>query len=186
MKPYSKLLGLTVPVLILMGCSSTGEVVETPIEEVPAPVVIEQPVTPPTTIPVEAPTFSGTTEAYSGDALDDPDSILAVRVIYFEYDSSDIKDEFHSVISAHAAYLVDNSNAFLVLEGHADERGTREYNMALGERRANAVQNLLLLQGVSANQLEVVSYGEERPEVMGSDSDSWAQNRRVELRYQGR
>ena len=187
MKSYSKLLGLAAPALILMGCSSTGEVVDAPVEEVPAPAVIEQPVTPSiTTIPVDPPTFSGTTEVYSGDALDDPDSVLAIRVIYFEYDSSNIRDEFQSVISAHATYLIDNPNAFLVLEGHADERGTREYNMALGERRANSVKNAMLMQGVSAGQLEVVSYGEERPAVMGSDSDSWAQNRRVELRYQGR
>lgn len=184
MKPYSKLLGLAVPALMLMGCSSTGDVVETPIEEIPAPIVIDKPATPSiTTMPVDAPTFSGTTETYSGDALNDPDSVLAIRVIYFEYDSSNVKDEFHSVIDAHATYLMDNPNAFLVLEGHADERGTREYNMALGERRANSVQNAMLMQGVSAAQLEVMSYGEERAAVMSSDSDSWAQNRRVELRY---
>ncbi len=181
MKPHSKLLGLAAPAFILMGCSSTGEVVE-PVEEVFAPVVIEEHVEPSViTMPVES-IASEITEAYSGDELDDPDSILAVRVIYFEYDSSEIKDEFHSVISAHAAYLIDNPDAFLVLEGHADERGTREYNMALGERRANSVQNTLLLQGVSANQMEVVSYGEERPEDVGYDD----KNRRVELRYQGR
>ncbi len=185
MKSYSKLLGLAVPAFLLMGCSSTGDVTETPIEEVPAPPVVEQQEAPDIkSIPVSPPVFSGTTEEdYRGDELNDPDSILAVRVIYFDYDSSDIKDEFHSVISAHANYLVEHPGVSLVLEGHADERGTREYNIALGERRANAVRNLLLLQGVSDNQLEVVSYGEERPAVMGSGSEVWAQNRRVELRY---
>jgi len=115
MKPHSKLLGLAAPAFILMGCSSTGEVVE-PVEEVLAPVVIEERVEPSViTMPVES-IASEITEAYSGDELDDPDSILAVRVIYFEYDSSEIKDEFHSVISAHAAYLIDNPDAFLVLK----------------------------------------------------------------------
>ncbi len=181
MKSYSKLLGLAAPAFIVMGCSSTGDVVE-PVEEVFAPVVIEEREAPAFTAPVEVPVISEMTEAYSGDALDDPDSVLAIRVIYFEYDSSEIKDEFHSVVSAHATYLIDNPSAFLVLEGHADERGTREYNMALGERRANSVQNTLLLHGVPASQMEVVSYGEERPEATGYDD----QNRRVELRYQGR
>ena len=108
-------------------------------------------------------------------------ALRAITTFYFEYDSSDLKPEAMRALDVHAKDLKANG-ARVVLEGHADERGTREYNMALGERRAKAVQRYLVLQGVSPAQLEVVSYGEERPVAMGNDEQSWAQNRRVELR----
>ncbi len=108
-------------------------------------------------------------------------ALRAITTFYFEYDSSDLKPEAMRALDVHARDLQANG-ARVVLEGHADERGTREYNMALGERRAKAVQRYLVLQGVSPAQLELVSYGEERPAVMGSGEGSWAQNRRVELR----
>lgn len=114
---------------------------------------------------------------YGGDEA----SLRSMTVFYFEYDSSDLKQEAMRALDIHARDL-QSSGARVVLEGHADERGTREYNMALGERRAKAVQRYLVLQGVSPAQLEVVSYGEERPAVAGSGEGSWAQNRRVELR----
>jgi peptidoglycan-associated lipoprotein len=119
----------------------------------------------------------------SAAALDDPNSPLSVRVIYFDYDSSAIRSEFHETIAAHAAYLASNSSTGVTLEGHADERGTREYNLALGERRALAVRRQLVLLGASAGQIKSVSYGEERPLVDGHDEQSYAQNRRVELVY---
>lgn len=109
--------------------------------------------------------------------------IPEVRTIYFDYDRDSIRPEFESVLTAHARYLRSNGNAQAVLQGHTDERGTREYNMALGERRANAVKRFLEVQGVSPSQLEVVSYGEERPAVRGSGEDSHAQNRRVVFAY---
>ncbi|TFH86140.1 peptidoglycan-associated lipoprotein Pal [Billgrantia azerbaijanica] len=109
--------------------------------------------------------------------------IPEVRTIYFEYDSDTIKSEFESVLTAHARYLRGNGNARVVLQGHTDERGTREYNMALGERRAGAVQRFLEVQGVSPSQLEIVSYGEERPAVRGHGEDAYAQNRRVVFAY---
>ena len=104
------------------------------------------------------------------------------RVVYFDYDSYVIKPEFQSVVEAHARHIKADKGRKVAIEGHTDERGTREYNMALGERRSKAVQRYLVLQGVSPAQLELVSYGEERPVAMGNDEQSWAQNRRVELR----
>ncbi|MGR4068207.1 peptidoglycan-associated lipoprotein Pal [Halomonas sp. LR3S48] len=106
-----------------------------------------------------------------------------VRTIYFDFDRDNIRPEFESVLVAHARFLRSNGNARVVLQGHTDERGTREYNMALGERRANSVKRFLEVQGVSPSQLEVVSYGEERPAVRGSSEDAGAQNRRVVFAY---
>ena len=108
-------------------------------------------------------------------------ALRAVTTFYFEYDSSELKQEAMRSLDVHAKDLKAAGNR-VVLEGHTDERGTREYNMALGERRAAAVQRYLVLQGVSPAQLELVSYGEEKPAVMGSSEESMAQNRRVELR----
>ncbi|MBB3102235.1 peptidoglycan-associated lipoprotein Pal [Azomonas macrocytogenes] len=107
-------------------------------------------------------------------------ALRAITSFYFEYDSSDLKPEAMRALDVHARDLRANG-ARVVLEGHTDERGTREYNMALGERRAKAVQRYLVLQGVSPAQLELVSYGEERPAAFGNDEQAWAQNRRVEL-----
>ena len=114
-------------------------------------------------------------------SLSEEAALRAITTFYFEYDSSDLKPEAMRALDVHAKDLKGNG-ARVVLEGHTDERGTREYNMALGERRAKAVQRYLVLQGVSPAQLELVSYGEERPVATGSDESSWAQNRRVELR----
>ncbi|MBD3894343.1 peptidoglycan-associated lipoprotein Pal [Halomonas sp. ML-15] len=113
----------------------------------------------------------------------DDQGIPSVRTIYFDFDRDSIRSEFESVLNAHAQYLRSNPNARVVLEGHTDERGTREYNMGLGERRANSVQRFMSVQGVSPSQLEVVSYGEERPAVRGNNEDSYAQNRRVVFSY---
>jgi peptidoglycan-associated lipoprotein len=117
------------------------------------------------------------------DPLNDPNSLLSKRVIYFDFDKADIRPEFRDIVQAHAAYLGQNSNVRVTLEGHADERGTREYNMGLGERRAIAVKNVLGLQGAGSGQLDSVSYGEERPVAAGHDEQSWGLNRRVEIIY---
>lgn len=116
--------------------------------------------------------------------LDDPDSILSTRTIYFDYDKSEVKEEFRRVVAAHAEFLAKNSRAKVVLEGHTDERGSREYNIGLGERRAEAVRRLLLFQGATDEQVRTVSYGEERPAVEGHDDTAWSKNRRVEIVYQ--
>ncbi len=120
---------------------------------------------------------------FSGSPLDDPSSLLSKRVIYFDFDRAEIKGEFRDIIRAHAEYLSRNSGTRIVLEGHTDERGTREYNMGLGERRANSVRSMMTLQGVASGQIETVSYGEERPVALGHDEESWRLNRRVEIVY---
>lgn len=110
-------------------------------------------------------------------------TLLDELVVYFEYDRSEIQPEFNSMLAAHGQFLASNPGARLRLEGHADERGSREYNIGLGERRAQAVRQVLLLQGATAEQLMTVSYGEERPAVLGSDEEAYSLNRRVELVY---
>ena len=115
--------------------------------------------------------------------LDEPGSLLGKRVVYFDFDKSDIKGEFRDIIAAHARYLSDNPSASVTLEGHADERGSREYNIALGERRAKAVQQMMLLQGAAKSQFSLVSYGEERPAALGHEESSWRLNRRVQIVY---
>lgn len=126
---------------------------------------------------------AGEADRYGMSALDDPNSPLATRIIYFEYDSSDIRSEFRSTVEAHGAFLAANPNVVVTLEGHADERGSREYNLALGERRAESVRRQMSVLGASSGQFRVVSYGEERPAVDGHDEYAWSQNRRVEIIY---
>lgn len=111
-----------------------------------------------------------------------PDARVA-RVIYFDYDSYVVKDEFRPTVSANAQYLRSNPSARVVLEGHTDERGTSEYNLALGQKRAEATRQTMLLLGVPESQIEAVSYGKERPADYGSTESSWSQNRRVEFSY---
>ena len=110
--------------------------------------------------------------------VDDP---LGQRVVYFDFDSSNLTPEAQRVVEAHAQYLTSNPGMAVVLEGHADERGTREYNLALGERRANSVLNYLIVNGASRSQIEVVSYGEERPAQQGQSDSAYGRNRRVEV-----
>jgi peptidoglycan-associated lipoprotein len=105
------------------------------------------------------------------------------NIIYFDFDQSTIPVDFREVLNGHVSYLRQNPHVNVLLEGHADERGTREYNMALGERRGNAVSRYLAIQGVSMDAIEVVSFGEERPIMTGRNEGSWAANRRVIIRY---
>ena len=126
---------------------------------------------------------AGEADRQGMSALDDPNGPLAKRIIYFEYDSSEILPEYRATVEAHAAYLAANQSVVITLEGHADERGSREYNLALGERRAESVSRQMSLLGASGSQFRVVSYGEERPAVDGHDDYAWSQNRRVEIIY---
>jgi peptidoglycan-associated lipoprotein len=127
--------------------------------------------------------YSDDAGEFRGNALDDPSSLLSTRIIYFEYDSAEIRSDYQAVIEAHAKFLASRPNTIVTLEGHADERGSREYNLALGERRAQAVRRLMALMGASAGQIRTVSYGEERPVQEGHDESSYSLNRRVELVY---
>ncbi len=131
-------------------------------------------------------TALGAGTAFQGHPLDDPDSLLSRRTVYFDFDSSEISGEAQQIIEAHARYLAANPGATVTLEGHADERGTREYNLALGERRGESVRRLMTLIGASSPQLGVVSYGKERPAVEGHDESAWRFNRRVEIVYTSR
>ena len=118
--------------------------------------------------------------------FDNSESLLSKRVIYFDFDKSEVKSEYRAIVAAHAAYVSAHGSARVTLEGHADERGTREYNLGLGERRGNAVSGLLSAAGAMGSQLDTVSYGEERPVCRVSDENCWWQNRRVEIVYTAR
>ena len=187
MKIWMKTVIAILPALMLLGCGTSGEVEDATDGGVSTSA--EDSGSSATTSGVGsggATSGEGMGESaapFQGDALDDPNSLLAKRVVYFDFDKSDIKGEFRDVIQAHAEYLANNANVSITLEGHADERGTREYNIALGERRAIAVQKMLTLQGASASQVNVVSYGEERPAALGHDDDAWSLNRRAEFIY---
>jgi len=122
---------------------------------------------------------------FKGSPFDDPSNPLSKRTVYFEFDSADVAPEDREIILAHAEYLATHPDTIIVLEGHADERGTREYNIALGERRAKAVSKLMLLQGAAQSQIDVISFGEERPVAMEHDESAWRLNRRVEILYSG-
>ena len=118
--------------------------------------------------------------------LEDQGSPLASRVIYFEYDSAKVSDDSLATLEAHGNFIAGNGNIHVRLEGHADERGSREYNIALGDRRSQSVRRILLFQGASSDQLDTISYGEERPAELGHDEAAWSKNRRVELVYEVR
>ena len=130
------------------------------------------------------PTTSGVTDdgKYGPEDLD-TDSCLRQRVVYFDFDQDTLRPEFQAIMACHAKYLRDRPEARVTLEGNADERGTREYNLGLGERRGNAVNSALMAAGGSSGQLTVVSYGEERPTCMDSNESCWSKNRRVEIVY---
>ncbi len=139
--------------------------------------------TPSTQVTQDTGTATRTTP--SVDKLKDPNSILSKRVIYFDYDKDAVRSEFAELVQAHAAYLSQNRGRKIRLEGHADERGSREYNMALGQRRADAVRKAAAVLGVGNDRIETISFGEDKPKSNGHDEASWAQNRRVEIVYDG-
>ena len=126
---------------------------------------------------------SGMATGQSANPLKDPNNILSKRSVYFEYDSFAVADQYKPIIEAHIKYLNGNRTAKVTLQGHADERGSREYNLGLGEHRALAVRKQLVLLGASAAQIKTVSYGEERPAVDGHEESAYRMNRRVELVY---
>lgn len=128
---------------------------------------------------------SGATQGggWTGNPLDDPAKLTSTRVIHFDYDLSEIKSGDRAVVVAHGEYLARNSRQTVTIEGHCDERGSREYNIGLGERRANAVKRLLMAQGARSSQITTISYGEEQPVAMASNESAWAENRRAVFAY---
>lgn len=157
----------------LAACSST------PIDTPKAPVTTAQPST-------TAPS-TGTTESavrtVTIDPLDDPKSALAGRSVYFAYDDFSVDPKYQPLIQAHGQYIGAHAGAQIRVEGNTDERGSREYNLALGDKRAQIVAKQLQLMGAKPNQVEAVSYGEERPKAEGHDEAAWAENRRADIRY---
>lgn len=124
-------------------------------------------------------------DAAGAAELKDPNNILSKRIVYFDFDKSNIKPEFQALIAAHAAFLKKYPDARVILQGNTDERGSPEYNMALGQRRADAVKQALEVLGVNNNQIETISFGEEKPAALGHDEAAWRLNRRTVIVYQG-
>lgn len=167
MKNISRILITAMLVAAVAGCAGKKTKPTPPPEETAPPT---------TTAPMES------TGRYSRESLD-TDSCLRQRVIYFDLDRTEIKPEFQAQVACHAAFLRQFPEARVRLEGNADERGSREYNLGLGERRGNAVQSALSAAGASSSQLNVVSYGEERPVCRQHEESCWSKNRRVEIIY---
>jgi peptidoglycan-associated lipoprotein len=123
--------------------------------------------------------------ARPGNPLKDPGSILSKRSVYFDFDSFVVKDEYRPLVEAHARYLQSHRNARMTVQGNTDERGSREYNIALGQKRADAVKRMMTLLGAQDAQIETTSFGEERPKNQGRDESAWAENRRDDVVYAG-
>ena len=128
--------------------------------------------------------LEGMTVSYEKNAINDPENVLSIKTIYFAFDSSELSEDDVEVIKHHGKYLALNSDMTMRLEGHTDERGTREYNIALADRRAQSIKKLLLYQGASSSQITIISYGEEKPAALGHDEGAWELNRRAELVYE--
>jgi len=178
---FTQLFAITAMSAILFGCASEQppETTEVEVIEVDANIDNTETDDSSTVVAIDEEII------FDGDELDNPDpnNLLLNRVVYFNFDKSDVRPEDRPTIEAHAQYLQRHPGATISLEGHADERGTREYNNALGERRAKAVRNIMTIQGASGQQIRVVSWGEERPIDRGHDEIAWAANRRVEIVY---
>jgi peptidoglycan-associated lipoprotein len=185
MKRLFKLGGVALLSLSLFACSATPEQEEELpppepiITETEQPIIVEQPVAEPEPTGIYLPDGR-----FARGAVNDPSSPLAQKVIYFDFDSDRVRPEYVDVLNQHASYLATYGDIRVRLEGHTDERGSREYNIALGERRAKSIENMLLLSGVRAEQLSLVSYGEELPAALGHNEEAWGQNRRVEVVYE--
>ncbi len=182
-KTMSRLIGPAATVLLAAllaaGCATTK------LEE-PAPITDKSTATKPTqpsTTGADTRAVAPVDAGSRGDPLNDPSSPLAKRSVFFDFDSFVVKPEFQPLVEAHAKYLVANKGRKIVIEGNADERGSREYNLALGQKRADAVKSRLTLLGATDGQIETVSFGEEKPRAPGHDEASWAQNRRADLNY---
>jgi peptidoglycan-associated lipoprotein len=128
---------------------------------------------------------SATGSATGADELRNPNSILSKRSVYFDFDSFVVRDDYKPLVEAHARYLQSHRNARMTIQGNTDERGSREYNIALGQKRADAVKRMMTLLGATDSQIETVSFGEERPKNPGHDETAWAENRRDDILYAG-
>ena len=184
-----KLIFSMVALALFAGCASQdtkeqpGAAVEerkpTTTTEPTKPVVKPPPVvTAPTTKPVDS-------KPITANPLTDPANILSKRSVYFDYDSTVVKDEYKPLVTAHARYLTQNRGARVSVQGNTDERGSREYNLALGQRRADSVKQMMMLLGAQEAQIESVSFGEEKPRASGQSESSYSENRRSDIVYAG-
>ena len=175
----------TVLVAILAGCAST------PDEQEAAGVEDRKPGAKPPSAqsqPVQQPPVTGvdlTNKPGARSILTDPSSPLSKRSIYFDYDRYDVKEEFRPLVEAHARYLREHPQTKMLIQGNTDERGSREYNLALGQKRSEAIKRMMMLMGAKEDQVEAVSLGEEKPKAQGSTEEAWAQNRRGDILYSG-
>jgi len=171
---------------VLAGCASTGTQ-----EQLPAGVEDRSPGATGTQSQgveskgVTGVDLTGGQKGAGSNPLTDPSNVLSKRSIYYDFDKFDVKDEYKPIIEAHAAYLRDHPDTKVLIQGNTDERGSREYNVALGQRRADGVKKLLLLLGAKEDQVEAVSLGEEKPKAQGTDEEAYAQNRRCDILYKG-
>jgi peptidoglycan-associated lipoprotein len=179
--------------MVLAGCSSTPTQDAAPVDELAPGAATTAPAGGATTAGMSTSGITGTA-AGAGSApgatgalvpSKDAKGPLSQRVVQFDYDSFVVKDEYRTLVEAHARFLQANRSAKVTLHGHTDERGTREYNIALGQRRADAVKRMMVLVGAGEVQIETVSFGEEKPKSPGSHEEAWAENRRVEIMYVG-
>jgi len=167
--------------LLVAACTTTPT---PPEEQKPAPTEERKPVesaTPRGVAPVDV--TKG--QQLGSSALKDPSNILSKRSIYYDFDKFDVKDEYRALIEAHAKYLRDNPGARMLIQGNTDERGGREYNVGLGQRRSDGVKKMLILLGAKEAQIESVSLGEEKPKTQGTSEEAWSQNRRSDILYNG-
>jgi peptidoglycan-associated lipoprotein len=179
-----KLFGALFLVCFLAACSSKVVKEEPKAPPSPPPAAVQTP-TPPAPEPMPAQPTPIVEKKIEVNPLTDPNNILSKRSVYFDFDKYDVKSEYRPLVEAHAKYLVEHPRTNITLQGNADERGSREYNLALGQKRAVAVKQVLNLLGVSDKQVETISFGEEKPKALGHDETAWSQNRRTDILYQG-
>ncbi len=169
--------------VFVAGCTTTPT--EAPVEDKSATTDANAATSGASTSGTSTAGVSGANTGAQTNPLKDPSNVLSKRSVYFEFDSFVVADQYKPMIEAHAKYLAANRNARVTLQGHADERGSREYNIALGQKRADAVKRMMTLLGVQDMVVETVSFGEEKPKNPGHDETAWAENRRVDIIYAG-
>jgi peptidoglycan-associated lipoprotein len=169
--------------VFVAGCTTTPT--EAPVEDKSATADANAATSGASTSGTSTAGVSGANTGAQTNPLKDPNNVLSKRSVYFEFDSFVVADQYKPMIEAHAKYLAANRNARVTLQGHADERGSREYNIALGQKRADAVKRMMTLLGVQEMVVETVSFGEEKPKNPGHDETAWAENRRVDIVYAG-
>ena len=168
---------------VLVGCSSTPTAEETQAAEAQAIAAKAEADAKAAEVKAAEDAALAAQEAAAAQKASDLFAALQGKVVNFDFDRSEVKSEFYSVVKMNADYLAMNASATVTIKGYCDERGTREYNLALGERRANAVKNALIAEGVSPSRINTISYGEENPIAMGQNEAAWSQNRRAEFSY---